>query len=108
MTTLPVDTQRRVERSIRRVERLATTQSQLLTFLSSLVELIMPTNDELLAEIADLKQAVVDDQTSDQAVVTKLDGIIADLKAGSLDGTAIAAALADVKAAIAPVTSTNG
>jgi len=105
MTTLPADTQALVDLRLQRVQRLAALQSSLFSFLHSLSELLMATNAELLQQIADLKQAVVDDQTSDQAVVTRLDELIAQQAAGAIDGAGIAAALADVKAQIVPVTS---
>lgn len=67
----------------------------------------MAGNQELNDKIAELRQAVVDDQASDQAVVTRLDQIIADLQANA-DTSAAIAALEEVKTQITTVTSSNG
>ncbi len=72
--------------------------------LSSLVEFLMATQADLMAEIATLKQAVVDDQAADQAVVDSLDAVIAQLKADG-DTTAAIAALEEIKAEIKTVTT---
>jgi hypothetical protein len=66
----------------------------------------MPGQAELVAELAAVKQAVVDDQASDQAVVNQLDQVIADLKAGADTGATIAA-LEDIKSQISTVSSPN-
>lgn len=66
----------------------------------------MAQDPAVTAKIAELKQAVIDDQASDQAVVSTLDGIIAGLKAGANPAETIAA-LEDVKAQITTVTSAN-
>jgi len=105
VTQLPADTQARVTRGIKRVHRLAALQSTLFALSQTISELLMKTNTELLQEVADLKQAAIDDQAGDQAAVDRLDKIIADQKAGAIDGDALSAALGEVKAIIVPVTS---
>ncbi len=72
--------------------------------LSSLVEFLMATQADLMAEIAVLKQAVVDDQAADQAVVDSLDAVITQLKADG-DTSAAIAALEEIKAEIKTVSS---
>lgn len=104
MTQLPAP--RHTTRALHRLEQLVRQQEAVISCINSLMEFLMALNPEVAAEIAALKQAVIDDQTSDQAVVDTLDGIIADLKAGA-DPAATIAALEDVKAQITPVTSPN-
>jgi hypothetical protein len=81
-------------------------QEAAISCITSFAGFLMAIDPQVAAEIATLKQAVIDDQASDQAVVNTLDGIIADLKAGANPADTIAA-LEDVKAQITPVTSTN-
>jgi PleD family two-component response regulator len=104
MTQLPAP--RETNRSMHRLEQLVRQQEAAISCITSFSEFLMAIDPQVAAEIATLKQAVVDDQASDQAVVSTLDGIIADLKAGSNPADVIAA-LQDVKAQITTVTSAN-
>ncbi len=104
MTQLPPP--RHIERVLRQIDRLARQQGAVISCINSLMELLMPGMTELSAKIAELRQAITDDQTSDQAVVDRLDQVIADLKAGA-DTQAAIDALEEAKAQIAPVSSPN-
>ncbi len=104
MTQLPKP--RRTTLAIHQLEASLRQQAAVIACITSLMELLMAIDPQVAAEIAGLKQAVIDDQASDQAVVSTLDGIISDLKAGQNPADTIAA-LEDVKAQIAPVTSAN-
>src|SRR5262245_38815623 len=125
MTQLSQRTQRRVERRVKHIEtlvllnstiiKLATIASDVsISLLKELLTMAQKTQQELLDEIAILKQAITDDQTADQAVVTGLDGVVAqlrarvaELEAAGIDTEAIFAALEDAKAGIAGVSSTS-
>jgi hypothetical protein len=104
MTQLPAP--RHTNRSIHRLDQLVRQQEAAISCITSFTEFLMAIDPQVAAELATLKQAVVDDQTSDQAVVNTLDGVIADLKAGQNPADTIAA-LEDIKAQIVPVTSAN-
>lgn len=65
---------------LERVERVLSRQAKLLACLFSLVEILMGTKDELQAEIDSLKQAVIDDQAGDQAVVDSQNATIAQMQ----------------------------
>lgn len=104
MTQLPKP--RRTLKHLHRLDELVAQQGTLLACINTLMGAVMAIDPQVAAEIATLKQAVIDDQKSDQAVVDTLDSIIADLRAGQSPADTIAA-LEDVKAQIAPVTSPN-
>ncbi len=104
MTQLPPNHQ--IDRELRHLERMARQQATVIAWINSIMEFLMANAADLAAEIASLKQAVADDQASDQAVVDQLDQTIADLKAGG-DTSATIAALEDIKAQIKPVTSAS-
>jgi|SRR5881394_3498992 len=125
-TTLSLETQKQVEHLADRVQFLALFQQSIIAALVPLLKLskshphlaikfgefMAKTQQELVDEIASLKQAITDDSTSDQAVVTQLDQIITDLKAQvaagqSIDTDALFASLEDAKTAISTVTSSN-
>ena len=121
-----MDTQAKVDKLVERIERLADFQQFTIAgFLSLLLvskhyphlaikfgELMAKTQDELVAEIKSLKDAIDADTASDQAVVASLDKTIEDLKAQvaagqSIDTDALFAALEDAKTGISTVTSPN-
>jgi hypothetical protein len=104
MTQLPAP--RHTNRSIHRLDQLVRQQEAALSCITSFSEFLMAIDPQVAAELATLKQAVIDDQTGDQAVVDALDATIADLKAGANPADTIAA-LEDIKAQIAPVNSAN-
>lgn len=104
MTELPPP--RRIYRKLDRLERLLRRQASVIACITSLMELLMPGQSEALTEVASLRQAIVDDQASDQAVVDKLDAAIAQAKADG-DTTALIAAVQEAKAQISAVTSPN-
>lgn len=66
---------------LERVEHVLNRQAKLLACLLPLVEILMETKDELQAEIDSLKQAVIDDQAGDQAVVDAQNKTIGDMQA---------------------------
>jgi len=123
---LSIATQRKVERLADRISRLARFQQLIISAVVPLLEignhhphlaikfgeLMAKTQDELVAEIGSLKQAIADDSASDQAVVAQLDKVIEDLKAQvaagqQIDTDALFAALEDAKTGISTVTSPN-
>ncbi len=102
MTQLPQH--RHTDRLIRRIESDVRHMGAVIPLLISFGEFLMANQQDLLNEIAGLKQAVVDDQAADQAVVDALDKIIADLQASG-DTSAAIAAIQDVQAQIKTVTT---
>ncbi len=105
MTQLPPHhhTQRLIERTGRSIER----EGSLISLGISLMEFLMASNADTQAEYAKTKQAIIDDQVSDQAVVDGLDQVITDLRAGSVPNDQIIAQLQALQAEIKPVTSTS-
>lgn len=104
MTELPKPL--RTTQAIHDLDFVLRQQAAVIACITSLMEFLMAIDPQVAAQIATLKQAVVDDQASDQAVVNTLDQIIADLKAGANPADTIAA-LQDVQAQITAVTSPN-
>ena len=73
----------------------------------------MATEQDLINELAALKQAILDDQTNDQKAVDELEAIIAKhvadaaVAAPSVDFSALIASVQAVKALIVPVTGND-
>lgn len=104
MTQLPENLE--IEHRLHRLEELLGRQASLIACITFLTELLMPGQAEALTTIAELRQAIVDDQTSDQAVVTKLDAALAAAVANA-DTQPLIDAIREAKAQIVPVTSPN-
>lgn len=98
---MPEPTRAIVERAFRRVDRTARFQGTVMSLIHSLAEISMANQDDLLAEIASLKQAVIDDQNGDDAIVASLNAQIEALKAGQ-DTSATIAALEEIRAQLRP------
>lgn len=104
MTQLPPH--HHTDRIVRRIERHLEQNQGAITLVTQLMEFIMANTQDALNEVAKLKQAIVDDQASDQAVVDSLDVVIEQLKAGA-DTSTIIAAIQDAQSAITAVKSPN-
>jgi hypothetical protein len=104
MTQLPEN--RRIERKLRQLERLARNQATVIACINSLMELLMADNAAALTTIAELRQAIVDDQTSDQAVVDRLDAAL-EAAIVNADTQPLIDAINEAKSQIVPATSTH-
>ncbi len=104
MTQLPEN--HRINQHLRHLERMARERESVISRILQLTELLMSGQAEAAAELALLRQAIADDQASDQAVVDKLDAALEQAKADG-DTTNLIAAIQEAKAAITGVTSKN-
>ncbi len=104
MTQLPEN--KRIDRRLHRIEHLLRQQGAVISCITSLLEILMANKEDAIAEVGKLRQAIVDDQASDQGVVDKLDAIIAQLQAGA-DTSDIIAAVQEAQAQIKTVSSPN-
>ncbi len=104
MTQLPEN--KRVDRKIHQLEKLVRQQGAAFPWLTSIMEFLMASQQDLLDKIAELKKAIADDQTSDQTIVNTLDAKIAELTAAG-DTSGAIAALEEARASITSVSSPN-
>ena len=90
-----------IAQSLQRIDAILRRQGAVIPCITSLMEYFMANMADLLAEVATLKQAVIDDETADAALVDTLNAKIAELEAGADTQTAIDA-LKDVAAQLKP------
>jgi len=104
MTQLPEH--RRTQRKLDHLEHSLRQQGAVISCIHSLTGFLMADNAAALATIAELRQAIVDDQTSDQAIVTALDAAL-DAAIVNADTQPLINAINEAKSQIVPVTSTH-
>jgi hypothetical protein len=104
MTQLPEN--KRIERKLHRLEKLVREQSSVISCITSLMEILMANQQDALGTVAELRQAIVDDQASDQAVVDRLDAALAEA-AVNADTQPLIDAIKEAQSQIVPATSTH-
>ncbi len=104
MTQLPEH--HRIDRKLQRIEARLRQHGAVLSCIKSLVEIQMADNAAALVEVAGLRQAIIDDQASDQAVVDGLDAALA-AAVKNADTQPLIDAILEAKAQIKPVTSAS-